>query len=202
MPRYLTLSLVGFLSLLWVAELVLWVRSGWVGDAWTWERVHLVQLKALTHTVKHEELELTLCSDGDGLALSYIRVNDHRAGNWPDPSEVSTTLRTSVLPDHESTANTPRLSEKIWQKRLGPRRFGTFSNHWTSGAHEMRHVGLVLPHFVLLSLLTLAWGWSYGKTTTAAAARAAARRRRGLCGCCGYDVRASVERCPECGKPL
>jgi hypothetical protein len=63
----------------------------------------------------------------------------------------------------------------------------------------VRHVGVALPWWYLL-LLGLAtplehfarWLWS-GR-------RSERWRRAGLCVGCGYDLRASVDRCPECGR--
>lgn len=52
------------------------------------------------------------------------------------------------------------------------------------------HWALVVAFFFCGSLSGLLPGW-----------RRRRRRRRGLCESCGYDLRGTPERCPECGTP-
>jgi hypothetical protein len=56
---------------------------------------------------------------------------------------------------------------------------------------------LVVPHWALVaasSPLPLAWVVRRWRTR--------ARRRQGHCRGCGYDLRASPDRCPECGRAV
>jgi len=59
-------------------------------------------------------------------------------------------------------------------------------------------VRLTIPFFLPLALsVVLAIAF-----LLAARPRTRGRAKAGLCRACGYDLRASKERCPECGTPI
>jgi hypothetical protein len=79
----------------------------------------------------------------------------------------------------------------LWWERLG---FG--ARNWKRTYPVMTSQGVAMPHALLVSLAAIvpvAWLLRQGQ-----------RRRRcssGLCLRCGYDLRESPDRCPECGTP-
>ena len=57
--------------------------------------------------------------------------------------------------------------------------------------------GVLLPWWLLLAIAGGPCLWWFDK-----AQRRAWRLTQALCLQCGYDLRASPERCPECGSPV
>ncbi len=86
----------------------------------------------------------------------------------------------------------PRATyEEYWQTR------GGFSVHRKAqhGAFNGSNIWeLVLPYWAIVCLFAAAPAW-FALTRL----RSAHRRTCGLCPTCGYDLRATPDRCPECG---
>jgi hypothetical protein len=59
--------------------------------------------------------------------------------------------------------------------------------------YSSRIIGPLWPACVVFSIAPLIWSTRHFRKRR--------RRRSGLCVSCGYDLRASPKRCPECGAP-
>jgi hypothetical protein len=87
-------------------------------------------------------------------------------------------------------------SDAAWERRHLTVGFGVLDGPWAIGP-EGHYTAVLLPHwFVTAALAAPPAAW------LAAALRRRWRSARGLCRTCGYDLRASNGRCPECGTAI
>jgi hypothetical protein len=77
-----------------------------------------------------------------------------------------------------------------WLRRLG---IATARTSYHADGKQVRRA-LYVPHWLLAALLLVA---PLGRLR--GTLRSRRRRRAGLCARCGYDLRATPDRCPECG---
>ena len=164
--------------LLCVAVCVLWVQSYDASDWVQWTRFLYQESR-------------------DGLEPGVIPQDHYRtftlsAGRGRVAIEVSEMTQDASGGDwsgfeHSVDASAPGVGvdppDRFWLERLG-----IAIRNFDPG------VRILLPYWLIASLLTvLPIAWARMRW------RAHRRMRSGLCAGCGYDLRASPERCPECG---
>lgn len=90
---------------------------------------------------------------------------------------------------HDVSADEPSAWERTALVGLGgPKRFDVDYGANGVGGH---YVGLTMPHWALVAqaaIVPALWLWPRRKS-----------RAAGMCKRCGYDLRATPDRCPECG---
>ena len=193
MKRRLLNLLTTLSLLLCVAAVVLWVRSYWRGES-VWSASAQVDGGGTLH-----RRFWRLTSGGGALDLYCV------GGSTPDRSftrlfPVGREGEYQRIGDAETAAVGKDVGARL---RLGLRRSPRDAMGYLSAPDGKRlawigtSVRVVLPYW-LMAVVTgvgpAVWAW-----------RRRRRRRRGgagLCPACGYDLRATPGRCPECGTTV
>jgi hypothetical protein len=160
-------------------------------------------------------LSLVVC-----VAAGAVWVRSHWAGDylsWGDKRGLTGVItgRGDVMIYRESVVvDGVEMGDWAWGRKwesrepsdLGKMRpaytrphFDRFGFRYETGqrGQEVRNVGVYVPVWPLAlasSVLPAAWLWRRGIR--------ARRLVRGKCPSCGYDLRASNDRCPECGEKV
>lgn len=164
-----------------IASLFFWARTGWVSDVWS---------RAKAESGKFSTLGVT--SANGSISIEHRRVDLRGLELQEDVGDL--------LPPRDPQPPTIVIPAGWTYSALsgGAFTFGNFA--WESSDHSnsLRIRRLQIPCWFLALL---------GVPMTVYSAlgfrnhfRRHRRRAAGLCLLCGYDLRGSPDRCPECGK--
>jgi hypothetical protein len=172
--RFIFNAVFVLLGVVAIASGLLWVRSYRVSDDLTWDSAKQVE-------GKWEHVERGVFT-GRGKFLYYMRP-------WVTYREAGHPPKTGLGIDHFAPSD-PAVGFPGYTSGKGRFGFWRINDYWVVGSKAVV-IPFWAPFFacgVLPAVLLTRW-----------ASVRRYRRRRGLCLACGYDVRASGERCPECG---
>jgi hypothetical protein len=185
------LNLLTALSLLlFAATIFLWIRGYWVSDEvtreapsasgrWSWCFAHAGRGRLLL--VRHT------------IAFAGGRLPD--AGPYPAPPRPTWEWQTAPPSSQWPTIAAASLQDGERWEFLG------FAHQWRDQKHPYgadRCDWVTLPMWSLAAASGAVGG--AGVVGYSRRRRRRTRERRGLCPECGYDLRATPDQCPECGR--
>ena len=174
--RLLTLAILVSLALC-VVTVVLWVRSYRVSDEVGFERRIPARLELVYVAIQSER--------------GSVQFSRHTV---PFRSRVELLTIQTLQPD-------PSAGEWRWGpfSRLNPRSPVYVEDDWLGFCWE-RHNSGVLHEYLVVPFWAIALGFAVSPAAWCWSRRQGCRRiRDGFCPSCGYDLRATPDRCPECG---
>jgi hypothetical protein len=185
MKRRLPNLLTALSLLLCVAVVVLWVRSYFVAD---WITRTTVRPGGIRRDVTEW---VSFSSEG----LIQVSAGSFQWGNGPPPFAGSTTPGVAWRWKRNATGDlreTPSSPRKAWH-RLGFGMNGWGGRHEETGNTCQGH-SLMFPLWLPAAFFAV---WPLARTY-----RHRRRHPSGHCALCGYDLRATPRRCPECGSGI
>jgi hypothetical protein len=173
---------------------VLWVRSYAVGDSFSWQFWN-EQPKWTFWTQ-----DMVLIGHG---GIGFNRINQSNPTSVPGADitwrkAMDREFGVSHIPFHRS--GKPEFPDFHFRSNDNPVlgfKFGHFINGQAGTTRYSEGWQIVLPCWFVLPMMLLLPGLWYGLHR-----RKKRRVSEGRCAFCGYDLRATPERCPECGRAI
>jgi hypothetical protein len=192
-PRLLALSAIVSLALC-AGVLGLWLRSYRVNDIDGWYINHWEGLAGNLRA-------WGVCSDSGGLSFFALR---RTFGPGEDPERVSDFKISNPEGSQPGFATERPCGYPYMRDYAGWGRFG-FGLFWGDRSPPSGYIRLVcddrfvvVPYWLFVLVFAALPAWRL--TNCVRGRRVASRLRAGLCLSCGYDLRFTPERCPECGR--
>lgn len=155
-----------------VAVAVLWVRSWWCSDTWH-------------YSADRGRIDFISCGAGTITVVGWLESGD-QPRRLEAPERPGLTMATSEMLD-PYTVNGKAPKWTVWDS----------GGEMGTDGDACREVMVAIPHWVPGSLAAVCPSLWIVK-----AQRVRRRRREGHCPKCGYDLRATPDRCPECGTEI
>lgn len=193
--------------LLWVAAITLWARSYRGGEGWAFSPRAVAHPSAITGDFANPPYEWRQCR---WIFSSRGRVqffqNEFGADSRHDlPEPLGYQRKASLVPTGAGSGppvpgwqdwSIPGISYTAEPTAPRPFKNGT----WTTMGYHVGRSSLIVDWWLMTaiaSVLPLLYARRFWRLRRM-------RKRRGvnLCRVCGYDLRASSERCPECGASI